>query len=52
LASENVLQKILQENKFPEHTTEKEKLKIKTPLIRNSAKLIKSKEGVANTDDS
>jgi len=26
-------------------------LKIKTPLIRNYAELVKSKEGVANTDD-
>jgi hypothetical protein len=40
----------LQKNKFPELTAEKEKLKIKTPLIRNSAKLIKSKDGVAKTD--
>jgi hypothetical protein len=36
---------------FPNSQQRKQKLKIKTPLIRNSAGLIKSKEGVANTDD-
>jgi hypothetical protein len=40
----------LQENKFPELTAEKATIK-KTHFIRNSAGLMKSKEGVANTDD-
>jgi hypothetical protein len=38
---ENILQKIVQEKKFPELTAQKEKLKIKTICIKNSAEIIK-----------
>jgi hypothetical protein len=36
---------------FPNLPQRKQKLKIKTTHIRNSAELRKSKEGAANTDD-
>jgi hypothetical protein len=50
-ASEIVLQKIVQENKFPEIIGEKAKLKIKTICIKNSAEPIKSERNCSRTDD-
>jgi hypothetical protein len=41
MASEHVLQKFLLENKFPELTTRKPRVKLKTILTENSAQMIK-----------
>ena len=50
-ASENVLQKIVQEKKFPELTAEKAKLKVKTISTKNSVELIKSKKSCSRIKD-
>jgi len=51
MALGNVLQKIVQERKFPELTAGKAKLIIKTISTRNFAELIKSERRGAGIND-